>query len=82
MRGMRFQEYPSNGSRDTDENVLRSPTKHYTPNATTTTLMEFLAHASRIRSMKIQENRYIGSRDTEERVLRSPNEVSFIIDRS
>jgi hypothetical protein len=80
MRRTRFKEYPSNGSRDTDENVLRSPTKHYSPNATTR--MEFVAHASRIRSMKIQENRYNGSRDTAERVLRSPNEVPFIIDRS
>jgi hypothetical protein len=80
MWGMRIQEYPSNGSRDTDENVLRSPTKHYSPNATT--LKEFVAHASRIRSMKIQENRYNGSRDTAERLLRSPSEVPFIIDRS
>lgn len=80
MRGMRFQEYPSNGSGYTDENILRSPTKHYSPIATT--LMEFVAHASRIRSIKNEENRYNGSRDTAERVLRSPNEVPSFIDRS
>jgi len=80
MRGMKFQEYPSNGRRDTDENVLHSPTKYYSP--IETTLMEFVAHASRILNMKIQKNRYNGSRDPAERILRSPNEVPFIIDRS
>ena len=64
MRSMRFHEYPSNWSRDTDENVLRSPTKHYSPIAAT--LTEYVAHASRIRSIKIQEIRYIGSRDRTE----------------
>jgi hypothetical protein len=78
---MKFQDYSSNGSRDTNEKfIFQLSTLQY--RRIVNKLTAFAAHAWNVRSVKLQDNPSFGSRDRGENVLCSPCKLSFIIDRS